>query len=65
MRRGSIVRLVSHALILTCTHSFYAALFMSKEGGAKVVMKVGVLDIVGGANEESYNFTFVLRVGCC
>ena len=33
------------------------ALFMSKEGGAKVVLKVGVLDIVGGTNEDSYNFT--------
>ena len=30
---------------------------MSKEGGAKVVMKVGVLNIVGGSNEESFNFT--------
>jgi hypothetical protein len=33
------------------------ALFMSKEGGAKVVLKVGVLDIIGGTNEDSYNFT--------
>lgn len=32
---------------------------MSKEGGAKVVLKVGVLDITGGTNEESYNFTYV------
>lgn len=34
-----------------------AALSVSKEGGAKVVLKVGVLDIVGGSNEEAYNFT--------
>lgn len=40
---------------LICISS--AALFMSKEGGAKVVLKVGVLDITGGTNEESYNFT--------
>lgn len=32
---------------------------MSKEGGAKVVMKVNVLDLPGGSNEESYNFTYV------
>lgn len=36
-----------------------AALFMSKEGGAKVVLRVGVLDLVGGTNEENYNFTYV------
>ena len=36
-----------------------SALFTSKEGGAKVVLKVNILDLPRGSNEESYNFTCV------